>query len=188
MAEPDNQSIQSNPPAHLKWLRYIISLGALVVAVVHLTCQVLAIDAVTLALVVIAILPWIAPLVKSVELPGGLKVELRELVKREVSKTTAETLRRVTTLDRKLIEYWERESLLKHQDSEPKLRSLEENVEQLERDLSDAPEPDKPHLGFALREMYWAYLKHARDHYASSEPYQKIRQRVIEGLSKLGQL
>ena len=39
-------------------------------------CQV---DAVTLTLLVIALLPWLAPIVKSVELPGGVKIELQEL-------------------------------------------------------------------------------------------------------------
>jgi len=34
---------------------------------------------ITLALVLIAILPWLQPLIKSVELPGGFKVEMQEL-------------------------------------------------------------------------------------------------------------
>lgn len=121
---------------------------------------------------------------------GGLEfsVELHELVQREVNKATTETLRRIVTLDQKIIEYWERESIHRYDDSEPKLRLLEENVEQIERAFSSAPETEKPHLGFVLREMYWAYLRHARDHYASSEPYQKIRNRVMEGLERLGAL
>lgn len=182
-----NKSL-GNYATSLTRLRKIVSLGALLLALTHLIWPALAIDALTITLVIIAILPWLAPLIKSLELPGGLKVELRDLVQSEVSKGTADTLHRIVTLDQKMIEYWERESSQKYKDSEPKLRLLEETVEKLERDLSDAREVDKPHLGFALREMYWTYLKHARDHHASSESYRKIRQRVMDGLCRLGKL
>jgi hypothetical protein len=47
----------------------------------HIIWPNLAIDAVALTLIVIAILPWLAPLVKSLELPGGWKVEFQELQK-----------------------------------------------------------------------------------------------------------
>lgn len=65
----------------LKRLRQVVSLGALVLALAHIIWPNLAIDAVALALIVIAILPWLAPLVKSLELPGGWKVEFQELQK-----------------------------------------------------------------------------------------------------------
>ena len=38
-------------------------------------------DAITLALLAIAIVPWLAPIFKSLEFPGGLKVEFQELQK-----------------------------------------------------------------------------------------------------------
>ena len=41
----------------------------------------LSIDSITLTLLIIAILPWIAPLVKSIELPGGTKIEFQDLEK-----------------------------------------------------------------------------------------------------------
>jgi uncharacterized protein YutE (UPF0331/DUF86 family) len=65
----------------LKKLRQIVSLGALALAFLHIIFPDLAIDAVALALIVIAILPWLAPLVKSLELPGGWKLEFQELQK-----------------------------------------------------------------------------------------------------------
>lgn len=65
----------------LKRLRQVVSLGALVLALVHIIWPQLAIDAIALALIVIAILPWLAPLIKSLELPGGWKVEFQELQK-----------------------------------------------------------------------------------------------------------
>lgn len=66
-------------PNHLQRLKIAITCGAIAVAVGHVLWPKLAIDAITLGLVVVAILPWLAPLVKSVELPGGLKVELQEV-------------------------------------------------------------------------------------------------------------
>lgn len=65
----------------LKRLRQVVSLGALLLALAHIIWPQLAIDAEALALIVIAILPWLAPLVKSLELPGGWKVEFQELQK-----------------------------------------------------------------------------------------------------------
>jgi hypothetical protein len=65
----------------LKRLRQTVSLGALLLALAHIVWPTLAIDAIALALIVIAILPWLAPLVKSLELPGGWKVEFQELQK-----------------------------------------------------------------------------------------------------------
>ena len=60
-------------------LRRLITLGALTLALAHIMWPLLAIDAVTLALVVIALAPWLAPIFKSLELPGGLKLEFRDL-------------------------------------------------------------------------------------------------------------
>ncbi len=63
----------------LQKLKLAITVGAISAAAVHVIWPHLAIDAITLGLVVVALLPWLAPLVKSVELPGGLKVELQEV-------------------------------------------------------------------------------------------------------------
>lgn len=60
-------------------LRFAVTIGALLVAVAHLIWPDVAVDSVTVALLVVAVLPWLAPLVKSVELPGGLKIELQDL-------------------------------------------------------------------------------------------------------------
>lgn len=82
-----NDSKQEIVP--LKRLRQIVSLGALLLALGHLIWPQLAIDAISLALIVIAILPWLAPLVKSLELPGGWKVEFHELQKAAARAETA---------------------------------------------------------------------------------------------------
>lgn len=62
-------------------VRNVITLGALGLAIAHVLFPSLAIDGITLALVAIAIVPWLAPLLKSLELPGGWKVEFQELQK-----------------------------------------------------------------------------------------------------------
>jgi hypothetical protein len=60
-------------------LRRIVTLAALLLALAHLIWPKLAIDAITLGLLAIAVIPWLAPLIKSLELPGGWKVELQEM-------------------------------------------------------------------------------------------------------------
>ncbi|MBI3169863.1 MAG: hypothetical protein HYZ22_15380, partial [Chloroflexi bacterium] len=58
-----------------------ITLVALVVAIIHVVFPDLTIDAITVFLLVIALLPWLIPLVRSLEFPGGWKVEFQELEK-----------------------------------------------------------------------------------------------------------
>jgi hypothetical protein len=58
-----------------------VTLGALTIALLHVTFPSLAIDAIALVLVVVAVVPWLAPLFKSLQLPGGWKVEFQELQK-----------------------------------------------------------------------------------------------------------
>lgn len=65
----------------LRRLRQVVTLGALVVGLIHLLFPMLAIDAITLTLLVIALLPWLAPIFKSLEFPGGWKVEFQDLQK-----------------------------------------------------------------------------------------------------------
>ena len=61
--------------------KVMITIIALIFATVHIIRPDLTIDSVTLGLIVIAILPWISPMVQSFELPGGLKVQFREMKK-----------------------------------------------------------------------------------------------------------
>jgi hypothetical protein len=60
-------------------VRRVVTLVALGLALTHLLFPSLAIDAITLGLLAVAIVPWLAPLIKSLELPGGWKVELQEM-------------------------------------------------------------------------------------------------------------
>jgi len=57
----------------------VITLGALAVALTHLLWPSLAIDAITLILIGIAVVPWLAPIFRSLEFPGGWKFEFAEV-------------------------------------------------------------------------------------------------------------
>lgn len=60
-----------------------ITTSAVLVGLTHLFFPDLKIDAIFITLIVVAIIPWLEPLLKSVELPGGLKVEFQDLKKIE---------------------------------------------------------------------------------------------------------
>jgi len=62
-------------------LRIAVTVIALAFAGGHVLWPAVTFDSATVALLGIAALPWLAPLVKSVEVPGVGKVELRELEK-----------------------------------------------------------------------------------------------------------
>jgi|ERR1043166_2409803 hypothetical protein len=62
-----------------KPMRIAITLTALAVAAAHLVWPRLAIDGITALLMAVAIVPWLQPLLKSLELPGGLKIEFQDL-------------------------------------------------------------------------------------------------------------
>ncbi|MEU0840051.1 hypothetical protein ABZ370_11325 [Streptomyces sp. NPDC005962] len=68
------------------WRRHLIAAAvsclALGVAFAHLVAPDLKIDNVTVALLVIAVVPWLRDLFTSIELPGGLRVEFRDVEQR----------------------------------------------------------------------------------------------------------
>ena len=64
---------------HLTRLKVAITLLAISGLVLRIAFPNLRIDAVSLGLLAIAILPWLSPLIKSAELPGGLKIEFQDV-------------------------------------------------------------------------------------------------------------
>lgn len=64
-----------------KILKQIVTFFALLLALVHLIWPSLGIDFITVVLLAAAIIPWLAPLFKSLEFPGGWKVEFQDLQK-----------------------------------------------------------------------------------------------------------
>lgn len=67
----------------VKGIKYAITLLALIVALAHLIWPAIRIDAITVTLLVVAVLPWLGSLFKSIELPGGLKILYQDLEKIE---------------------------------------------------------------------------------------------------------
>lgn len=77
----------------------LITLVAIVVAIVHVVFPSVTIDAITIFLLVLALLPWLIPLVKSLEFPGGWKVEFQEL---EKAKSKAEKAGLLSSKNKKM--------------------------------------------------------------------------------------
>ncbi|MDH4394721.1 MAG: hypothetical protein QE278_03490 [Limnobacter sp.] len=109
----------------------------------------------------------------------GIKVETT------IEKISYEAEGELAALDIELIPIWEAESLKRPEDSTRKLQVLKECVERLERQVLESAEGSKSASVSALRRVYVQYLEHARQHYASSAPYQDIRTQVIKGLEAI---
>jgi hypothetical protein len=62
-------------------IQILISTLGLAIIVIHIAFPDLKIDGITVFLIAIVILPWLAPVFKSFELPGGLKVEYHDFEK-----------------------------------------------------------------------------------------------------------
>jgi hypothetical protein len=63
-------------------LKCVVTAGALAAATIHVLLPQIVPDAITAGCLLVAVLPWLASLIKTVEVPGIGKIELREL-KRE---------------------------------------------------------------------------------------------------------
>lgn len=66
-----------------KKIGVVISIIAIFLAILHVVFPHLSIDAVTVLLLVVSIIPWLAPLFKSIELPSGLKIQYQDLKEKE---------------------------------------------------------------------------------------------------------
>ena len=75
-------------------ISWSITIVAIIAGAAHLLWPAIAIDAVTITLLAIAGVPWLAPLFKAVELPGGLKVEFADLEKTRQKAQSAGLLAR----------------------------------------------------------------------------------------------
>src|SRR5882672_10653419 len=60
-------------------IKILISLICIAGLAVHLTWPAFKIDLITLILVIVGVLPWTASIIKSLELPGGFKIELQDV-------------------------------------------------------------------------------------------------------------
>ena len=62
-----------------KILRGLITGGAVIAIITHAFLPTVTVDVITLGFLTIAVLPWVAPIISKVELPGGLKIELQKI-------------------------------------------------------------------------------------------------------------
>jgi hypothetical protein len=69
--------------------RIAISLVAGIAIVLHLVFPQVQLDLPTMVLALVAIAPWLAPIFKSVELPGGFKIELQDVQRATLRVTTS---------------------------------------------------------------------------------------------------
>jgi hypothetical protein len=118
------------------WLRLTITVAALLIAVCHLLWPRLALDTITLALVLIAVLPWLALLFKSLEIPGWLKVEFLD-VKRKIEevKIVADEVKTVANVNEQkitLIAQLQKLMFL-HSETELQLERFSRNEQSLQR-------------------------------------------------------
>jgi hypothetical protein len=77
-SEPEEEPGRSLAPL-------VVSAAALVLAAVHVAFPDVTVDGATLILLAVAALPWLAPILKSVTLPGGFEVVLRDIQEKVVS-------------------------------------------------------------------------------------------------------
>jgi hypothetical protein len=69
------------------WIRWTITLACAGIALVHTAWPGFKLDATYTIVLVVAVAPWLAPVVKSIELPGGFKIEVRD-IKEAIDKVT----------------------------------------------------------------------------------------------------
>lgn len=87
------------------YLRIVITVLVLLVAGVHIFIPSLQIDLITLTLIVLGIIPWLAPLFKSLEFPGGWKFEFQELEKATSEVKASGLLSEVSVKDQSKYEF-----------------------------------------------------------------------------------
>jgi hypothetical protein len=81
-------------------LAIAISAGALLIALVHIVWPDVQIDAVTVVLLAVAAVPWLGPIFKSIELPGGWRFEYQV---QQIKEQVQQVERRVEGVERMLV-------------------------------------------------------------------------------------
>jgi hypothetical protein len=120
-----------------------ITISSLIIVGVHLIWPALKIDGVTITLIIVAVLPWLAPLIKSLELPGGLKFEFQEDLNRVEQKAKAAGL-----IKDKPIQAIQKYSFMNLVELDPQLALAGLRIE-LEKSLKKLAEQNKSD-GFAV--------------------------------------
>jgi len=83
-----------------KVIQIAVTLSAIALVIVHAVWPEWTIDGITIGLLVIAVIPWLAPLLKTLELPGGWKLEFRDLERARQKADQAGLLAPSSTVDK----------------------------------------------------------------------------------------
>jgi len=83
-----------------KLIQAAITVSAIGLIIAHAIWPEWKIDGVTVGLLIVAIIPWLAPLLKTLELPGGWKIEFRDLQRAKEKANQAGLLSPSSAIDR----------------------------------------------------------------------------------------
>ena len=78
-------------------MKWIITIVAVAGIIIHLVFPDLKIDAITISLLVLALLPWIYPIIASVEIPGIGKVEFQKSSEEAVTPSEKKESKKILT-------------------------------------------------------------------------------------------
>jgi hypothetical protein len=163
----------------LKNLRITVSLFCLGVAAIHLLTP-LKIDHITLGLMVLAVLPWLTPLVKSLELPGLGKIELQDI------KEKAEAALKTSEENRKRIDANEQQSQIDARALAVLEKLTSDNLDQdggqpPEREIKDALKAASP----MVRVLAFARARQLRKEMGRSAEARERLMPVFEALTEV---
>ena len=87
----ENRSRSINIP---QWAQIALTVVILVLVVLHIVLPKLAIDSITVTFLVILLIVWVLPWVKSFKIPGGTEIQMREVEKAQESLAKVDLPRR----------------------------------------------------------------------------------------------
>lgn len=119
----------------IRRLQYGVTLCALLIALAHIVWPSLTIDAITVTLIFIALVPWLAPLFKSLELPGGWKIEFQDL---ERARTKADKAGLLTAAHRNESERQYSFQLVAQEDPKLALAGLRIEIEKRLNEIAES--------------------------------------------------
>lgn len=102
-ASGDRSMAETTPKPGQRALSVTVTLAAFALGVLHHAHPDVELDAMTVFLFLIAIAPWVSPIIKNIELPGGWKVEFRDL-RREIRAELKQEAAKVEKLEARVRE------------------------------------------------------------------------------------
>ncbi|CAB1061709.1 hypothetical protein D1BOALGB6SA_6484 [Olavius sp. associated proteobacterium Delta 1] len=110
-------------------LKIIISCAGLLILLARLIWPMIKIDAISLGLIIVAILPWLSSLIESAEFPGGWKIKFHDMeragakitAEEEIPSTTSTTTTTTTTLPPEALESKTNQPFFDVRDRDPNL-------------------------------------------------------------------